>query len=117
MFSEFNVRAEVSRIENLDVRPVHKARLLLKVARRARSAAGRLVLLSRYHFGIGDPLCGARFREAAQRLLAVYAEVRERARVALSQVPEPIGYGYTACGNAYPTWNLSIGETVTGGSR
>lgn len=117
MFSEFNVRAEISRIEALDVRPMRKARMLLAIARRAKKAAGRLVLLSRHHYRENDPLCGARFREAAQRLLNVVADVRQRAHFALGAVPEPLGYGYTSEGNAYPTWSRSDAQAVVDGSR
>lgn len=114
MFSEFNVNAEVSRVEALDVNPVRKARMLLRIARRAKSAARRLVMLSQHHFRIGDPLCGARFREAAQRLCGVHEDVRRRAGAALSAVPQPAGYGFTHEGNAYPVWGaLEPGETVS----
>ena len=116
LFSEFNVRAEVSRIETLDVSPMRKARMLLSIAKRARSAARRLVLLSQHHFTIGDPLCGARFREAAHRLCGVYEEVRGRAGTVLGSVPQPVGYGFTDQGNAYPVWHPTPG-TLTGGSR
>ena len=113
MFSEFNVRAEVSRVEAMDANPVRKARMLLSIAKGLRSAAGRLVLLSQHHFRAGDPLCGARFREAAHRLCEVHEEVRAKARKALRPVPEPVGYGFTAVGNAYPVWNASErGEAV-----
>ena len=116
MFSEFNVRAEVSRIEAMDANPMRKARLLLGVAKRARSAARRLVLLSQHHFKIGDPLCGARFREAAHRLCGVHEEVRGRAGAVLRAVPQPVGYGFTAEGNAYPVWNATR-ESLSGGAR
>jgi hypothetical protein len=116
LLSEFNVRAEASRIEVLQANPIHKARMLLGVARRVRSAACRLVLLSQHHFRIGDPLCGARFREAAHRLCDVHEEIRAKARRILRPVPEPAGYGYTPMGNAFPLWNESE-EAAVGGAR
>lgn len=116
MLSEFNVRAEVSHIEALDVSPLQKARMLLKVAKRVKAAARRLAMLSQHHYRIEDPLCGARFREAAQRLVDMHAEVRTRAAGCLRGTPKHVGYGYTPSGNAYPTWNVAE-LTPLGGAR
>ena len=116
MFSEFNVRAEVSQVETLDVQPIRKARMLLRIAKQAAKTAGRLSLLSQYHYRIDNPLIGARFREAAQRLVDVQQEVRLHARNALVRVPKPLGYGYTPRGNAYPSWSLTS-EPARGEAR
>ncbi|GEM_PF-5912975 len=89
MLKEFNVHTEVSRVEATDASPIQKARRLLQIAKRVRTAARRLAILGQrgYREG-GDPLRAARFREAAQRLCGVYEDVRSQAGRAL-RTPRP----------------------------
>lgn len=118
MFNEINVRAEVTRVESLNVRPIRKTRMLLSIAKRAKIAAGRLVALSQQYYGDNDPLCGARFREAAERLLQNYRDIRQRAGEALRVDSQPLGFGYEPRGSAYPKWSLQasgpLRKTKTG---
>lgn len=114
MFSEFNVRADVSHVEALDARPLRKARMLLRIARKVRAAASRLGILSRHHYGIEDPLGGARFQEASNRLFTLYIEVRAHARAALRTASEPLGYGYAPRERAYPSWSVSDDPKIGG---
>jgi hypothetical protein len=107
VLSEFNIRAEINAIEALDATPVHRTKAFLRLAKRVVSAAGRLTTLSRHYYREGDPLRGARFREAAQRLCDVHDDLRARATVALRSVPTPLGYGYAPRADAVPHWEAT----------
>ena len=112
MLSEFNVRAEASHVEALEVRPMRKARMLLAIAKKVKLAARRLTLLSQYHYREGNVLIAARFREAAQRLCNVHEDVRDRAVLALRPASRSLGYGYAPRDKAYPAWKLCDAAVV-----
>jgi hypothetical protein len=84
LIEEFKIRSQIADIEAAAAPPMRKARLILRMARSLRAAAGRLAHLSRRSFREGDPLRGARMREATQRLLQAHAELRDRAGAALA---------------------------------
>jgi len=85
LIDEFKIRAQVAGIEASPQPPIRKARLILRLARRIRSAAASLAALSQRSFRDGDTLRGARMREATQRLIATHEEVRAHAGAALAE--------------------------------
>jgi len=90
LIDEFKIRAQVAGIEASPQPPIRKARLILRLARRIRSAATSLAALSQRSFRDGDALRGARMREATQRLIATHEEVRAHAGAALAEAgPAP----------------------------
>ena len=85
LIEEFKIRAKVAGIEASTQPPIRKARLILRLARRVRSAAKTLGALSQRSFREGDALRGARMREATDRLIETHSELRAHADAALHE--------------------------------
>jgi hypothetical protein len=85
LIEEFKIRAQVAGIEASTQPPIRKARLILQIARRIRSAAKTLGALSQRSFRVGDALRGARMREATERLIDTHAELRAHADAVLHE--------------------------------
>ena len=84
MIDEFKIQKQVAGIEASAQPPLRKARLILRLARRIRSAARNLALQGQRSFRDGDPMRGARMHEGAERLIETHAQVRAHAKEALS---------------------------------
>ena len=89
LIEEFKIRAKVAGIEASTQPPIRKARLILQLARRVRSAAKTLGALSQRSFREGDALRGARMREATDRLIDTHSELRAHADAALHEETHP----------------------------